>query len=156
MFRLIQYERVDPATDTAWASCPIFTAQDVPQVVETAHVAFEKFAKTSPRQRADWITKWDSLIKENKIDIAKILTHEAGKPIREAEMEVDFSAASLLWYAGEAERIEGTVATSSFPPGEDHLLSNNPLALRLVYYHGTSQSPCYCEKSAQRSPLDAR
>ncbi|EED13734.1 succinate-semialdehyde dehydrogenase, putative [Talaromyces stipitatus ATCC 10500] len=124
-----RFEVIDPGTDTAWASCPIFTAEDVPQVVETAQAAFQKFARTSPRQRAEWLTKWDGLIKEHKMDIAKILTHEAGKPIGEAAREVDFSTASLLWFAGEAERIEGTVATTSFPPGRRAFTIKQPIGV---------------------------
>lgn len=51
------------------------------------------------------------------MDIAKILTHEAGKPLKEAAMEIEYYSAVLKWFAGEAERIEGSVTSSSTPPG---------------------------------------
>lgn len=63
------------------------------------------------------------------MDIAKILTHEAGKPIREAASEVDFSTTSLLWFAGEAERIEGTVTATSFPPGRRAFTIKQPIGV---------------------------
>ncbi|KAL1973845.1 hypothetical protein VTN31DRAFT_5405 [Thermomyces dupontii] len=110
-----RFEVVDPGTDIAWASCPINTAEDLPHAVEAAHAAFEKYKKVTPRQRAQWLLKWDSLIRENKNDIAKILTHETGKPLAEAHAEIEYAASFTWWFSGEAERIQGTVSTPAIP-----------------------------------------
>jgi succinate-semialdehyde dehydrogenase / glutarate-semialdehyde dehydrogenase len=56
------------------------------------------------------LLKWDSLIREHKEDIAQILTHETGKPLAESRAEIDYSVGFTWWFAGEAERIRGTVA----------------------------------------------
>lgn len=63
------------------------------------------------------------------MDIAKILTYEAGKPIREAAMEVDLSSGALTWFAGEAERIEGTISNASFPPGRRAFTIKQPIGV---------------------------
>jgi succinate-semialdehyde dehydrogenase len=49
------------------------------------------------------------LIRENREDLATILTHETGKPKVESYGEIDYSTGFTWWFAGEAERIQGTV-----------------------------------------------
>jgi succinate-semialdehyde dehydrogenase/glutarate-semialdehyde dehydrogenase len=105
----------DPGTDIAWASCPVNTTDDVPHTVEVAHAAFEKYRKATPRQRAQWLMNWDNLIRENKTDIAKIITHETGKPLAESFGEIDYSTGFTWWFSGEAERIQGSVSVPAIP-----------------------------------------
>ena len=59
--------------------------------------------------------KWDNLIRENKEDLAKIVTHETGKPLAEARAEIDYASGFTWWFAGEAERIAGTVSRAVAP-----------------------------------------
>ncbi|QKX63843.1 uncharacterized protein TRUGW13939_11014 [Talaromyces rugulosus] len=106
-----RFEVIDPGTDTAWASCPTNTVEDVPRAAEAAHAAFEQYRKVVPRQRAQWLLKWNNLILENKDDLAKIITYETGKPIAESYAEIDYATSFTWWFAGEAERIAGTVST---------------------------------------------
>ncbi|OGM47755.1 succinate-semialdehyde dehydrogenase [Aspergillus bombycis] len=110
-----RFEVIDPGTDLAWASCPTNSADDVPSAVETAHAAFEQYKKSNPRQRAQWLMKWDALIREAKPDLAKILTHETGKPLAESYGEIDYATGFTWWFAGEAERIHGSISVPSAP-----------------------------------------
>ncbi|KAI0131919.1 aldehyde dehydrogenase domain-containing protein [Xylariales sp. AK1849] len=57
--------------------------------------------------------KWDALIKENRDDLAQILTWETGKPLGEAYGEIDYALGFTWWFAGEAERIQGTTSIPS-------------------------------------------
>ena len=114
-YRTIPNRALDPGTDTPWASCPTNTAEDVPSAVEAAHTAFGQYQKVSPRQRAQWLLKWDTLIRESKEDLAKIITHETGKPIAEAYGEVDYATSFTWWFAGEAERIHGSISVPAAP-----------------------------------------
>lgn len=57
--------------------------------------------------------KWDGLIRDARSDLAKILTHETGKPIAEAYSEIDYALGFTWWFAGEAERIQGGIAIPS-------------------------------------------
>lgn len=59
--------------------------------------------------------KWDALIRLHKADIAQIITHETGKPLAEAIGELDYSLGFTWWFAGEAERIAGTVSQAAIP-----------------------------------------
>lgn len=83
--------------------------------MEAAHAAFEQFRKINPRQRAKWLLKWHELTTAARDDLAQILTHETGKPLAEAYGELDYSLGFLWWFAGEAERIHGSVAVPAAP-----------------------------------------
>ncbi|PSN68866.1 aldehyde dehydrogenase [Corynespora cassiicola Philippines] len=109
------FEVVDPGTGKAWTECPVNDASDVDAAVQSSHEAFESYRKISPRQRAQMLFKWDSLIRENREDIATILVYETGKPRAEAYGEIDYSTGFTWWFAGEAERIQGTVFTPAMP-----------------------------------------
>ncbi|KAM5442549.1 putative succinate-semialdehyde dehydrogenase (NAD(+)) [Microsporum ferrugineum] len=110
-----RFEVLDPGSGKPWASCPTNTTKDVPATVEAAHAAFEKFKKVNPRTRAQLLMKWDGLIREARSDLAKILTHETGKPIAESLGEIDYALGFTWWFAGEAERIHGTIAVPATP-----------------------------------------
>ncbi|CAI7590437.1 unnamed protein product [Penicillium manginii] len=110
-----RFEVLDPGTDQAWASCPTNSAEDVNVAVENAHAAFEEFRKVSGRKRAQWLMKWWELTTAARDDLAQIVTHETGKPLSEAYGELDYSLGFLWWFAGEAERIQGTVSVPAAP-----------------------------------------
>jgi succinate-semialdehyde dehydrogenase/glutarate-semialdehyde dehydrogenase len=89
--------------------------EDVENAVQGAYEAFKSYRTFSPRVRADLLLKWDALIRENKDDLATILVYETGKPLAEAQGEVDYAASFTRWFSGEAERIQGTTFTASTP-----------------------------------------
>jgi succinate-semialdehyde dehydrogenase/glutarate-semialdehyde dehydrogenase len=105
----------DPGTDKVWASAPDNNADDVDDAVAAAHTAFQSYRKINPRTRAQWLLKWDALIRENRDDIAHIVTYETGKPLAESQGELDYALGFTWWFAGEAERITGTIQTPSAP-----------------------------------------
>lgn len=90
-------------------------AEDVNGAVEAAHKAFGGYSKLNPRTRAQLLLKWDTLIRENIDDLARILVFETGKPYSEALGELEYALGFTWWFAGEAERIQGTVSTPSAP-----------------------------------------
>ena len=59
--------------------------------------------------------KWHTLIDENKDDLAQVITHETGKPIAEAYGEITYAQGFTWFFAGEAERIQGTVTRAAAP-----------------------------------------
>lgn len=90
-------------------------AEDVDHVVKSAHAAFLDFKKTNPRERARWMLKWDELIRANRDDLAHIVTYETGKPLAESQGELDYALGFTWWFAGEAERVQGTISTAAIP-----------------------------------------
>jgi succinate-semialdehyde dehydrogenase / glutarate-semialdehyde dehydrogenase len=83
--------------------------------VYAANAAFQSYRKANPRSRARWLLKWDALIRENRDDLAHIITYETGKPLAEAQGEIEYALGFTWWFAGEAERITGTVSQPNAP-----------------------------------------
>ncbi|OCK93970.1 aldehyde dehydrogenase [Cenococcum geophilum 1.58] len=109
------FEVVDPGTGNVWAECPTNDASDVNNAVKSCYECFQGYKKLSPRVRAQMLFKWDSLIREHREDLATLLVYETGKPRAEAYGELDYSTGFTWWFAGEAERIQGTVFTPAAP-----------------------------------------
>lgn len=59
------------------------------------------------------LLEWHQLITTAKEDIAKLVTYETGKPLTEARGEIDYALGFAWWFAGEAERIRGSIAIPS-------------------------------------------
>ena len=104
---------LDPGTGQVFAACPINHAADVDAHVRTSHEAFRHYSQINPRQRAKWLLKWHDLITSAREDIAKLLVYETGKPLVEARGEVEYALGFAWWFAGEAERIRGSIAVPS-------------------------------------------
>lgn len=69
----------------------------------------------NPRTRAKILYDWHNLITANRDDIAKVVTYETGKPLAEAQGELTYALGFTWWFAGEAERINGTVGVAAAP-----------------------------------------
>jgi len=110
-----RFDVVDPGNGKVWATAPDNVAEDTDAAVAAAHEAFETFRKVSPRTRAQCLLKWDSLIRENRDDLANIVTYETGKPLAESQGELDYALGFTWWFAGEAERVQGTVQVPAAP-----------------------------------------
>jgi succinate-semialdehyde dehydrogenase/glutarate-semialdehyde dehydrogenase len=110
-----RFEVIDPGSDTAFASCPDNGPDDVDAAMQSSHRAFATYSKVNPRKRAQLLLEWHRLIVEARDDLAKILTYETGKPLAESYGELDYSTGFTWWFAGEAERITGTVSVPSAP-----------------------------------------
>ncbi|KUJ20451.1 aldehyde dehydrogenase [Mollisia scopiformis] len=110
-----RFDIVDPGNGKVWATAPDNNADDVDAAVNAAHTAFQSYKKVNPRTRAQWLLKWDALIRENRDDIAHIVTYETGKPLAESQGELDYALGFTWWFAGEAERITGTIQTPAAP-----------------------------------------
>lgn len=59
------------------------------------------------------LLKWHDLITNAREDIAKLVVFETGKPLAEARGEIDYALGFAWWFAGEAERIRGSIAIPS-------------------------------------------
>jgi succinate-semialdehyde dehydrogenase / glutarate-semialdehyde dehydrogenase len=103
------FDVYDPATVNKIATIPEMGKEDTTKAIKAAHEAFQSYKKTTARQRARWLRKWNDLCLEHVDDLALILTMENGKTLVESKGEVVYAASFLEWYAGEAERIHGEV-----------------------------------------------
>lgn len=103
----------NPATGDLLATLQVDGTDAVKAKLEAGAKAFKTWKKTSAYERSALITKWAELIIANKADIAKVMTEENGKPLKESLGEVDYAVSYLTWYAEEAKRIYGRTVPAS-------------------------------------------
>ncbi|MEM6522375.1 MAG: NAD-dependent succinate-semialdehyde dehydrogenase [Bacteroidota bacterium] len=81
--------------------------EDTYDAINSAELAFKSWKVVSAKKRSLLLKKWYELITINREDLAKMITLEQGKPIREARNEVDYGASFIEWFAEEARRVYG-------------------------------------------------
>lgn len=89
--------------------------EDVVSAISSAQRAFKSFQHTHPKARAKLLRKWYNLMMQYRNELATILMYENGRPLSGALQEIDYAAAFLDWFAGEAERSYGYSAQGSIP-----------------------------------------
>ncbi|XP_057555083.1 succinate-semialdehyde dehydrogenase, mitochondrial isoform X3 [Hippopotamus amphibius kiboko] len=99
--------------------------------VRAAYEAFCSWREVSSKERSSLLRKWYDLMIQNKDDLAKIITAESGKPLKEAQGEILYSANFLEWFSEEARRVYGDII---YPPGKEKraLVLKQPLGVAAV------------------------
>ena len=101
------FDVLDPSTGEVLCAVADASPGDGHAALAAAVDAQEAFAATSPRERADMLTRAFELIHERLDDLALLMTLEMGKPVAEAKGEIVYAAEFLRHFAGEAVRIDG-------------------------------------------------
>lgn len=103
------YPVSDPASGQDFASVPDSDALDAVAAADSAAAAFGPWRARSARERAQLIKRWHALIVANTDDLARLISHEQGKPLAEARGEVAYGASYVEWFAEEAVRAYGDI-----------------------------------------------
>jgi succinate-semialdehyde dehydrogenase/glutarate-semialdehyde dehydrogenase len=111
---------VDPATGTEIASVADGDVEDALAAVEAAAAAGPGWAATAPRARAEILRRVFELMTARADELALLITRENGKALADARGEVTYAAEFFRWYAEEAVRAFGSVATA--PSGANRIL----------------------------------
>jgi succinate-semialdehyde dehydrogenase / glutarate-semialdehyde dehydrogenase len=106
------FDVIDPATGATLCSVADATPADGRAALDAAVAAQPAFSATSPRERADMLTRAFELLHERIDDLALLMTLEMGKPLAEARGEIAYAAEFFRHFAGEAVRIEGGYQTA--------------------------------------------
>jgi acyl-CoA reductase-like NAD-dependent aldehyde dehydrogenase len=94
------------------------TPTHVDEAVETAHRTGREWANAPAHQRASVLQAIAHLMAERAEELARIMTLQTGKTIREARVEATRSISTIEISAEEAKRIGGEViAMDAVPPG---------------------------------------
>lgn len=100
---------INPATEEIIGHCAIAEETDIIEALKAADKAWKSWRTTNPWERTRVLRKTAELILENKSVLAKIISEEQGKPMIEAEAEIQASSEIFDWCADEARRIFGEV-----------------------------------------------
>lgn len=106
---------LNPANGEVVGTVPKGEAAEAKLAVDAAYRAYKIWSKKTAEERSKLLMKWHHLIDENKEDIARTMTLEQGKPLKEALGEVNYANSFISWYAEEAKRVYGETIPASAP-----------------------------------------
>src|SRR5438309_5287122 len=115
---------IDPSTTEVIAKTPDANAADVDAAVAAARAAFDEgpWKDATAQDRGRVLFKLAQIVRDRADELAEIETRNSGKPIVEAEGDVEDAATCFEYYGGLATKIHGEVL-----PVPDNAMS---LALR--------------------------
>ena len=105
-----RFSVTNPATGEEIATVPNATVDDVKRAIDSADRALVGWRQTPAGERSRILRAAAAGIRAEADHIGGVMTDEQGKPLAEAKGEVEYAAAFLDWFAGEAERIYGADA----------------------------------------------
>lgn len=108
-----RFEVRNPANGDIIALAADGGAEEARMAVQSARDAFGPWAARPAHERSAVLYAWHRLILEHRERLARQLTLEQGKPLAEAEDEIDYAASFVLWYAEEARRVHGMTVPAS-------------------------------------------
>lgn len=102
------FERRNPANhDEVIARIPLSTREEMKQAIAAAKAAFPAWRDTPAPSRGKILFKVVRIMEEQKEELARLLTREEGKTLKDALGEVQRSINIAEFMAGEARRING-------------------------------------------------
>src|SRR6204780_3483469 len=111
---------IEPATEDPLTEVADGTTEDALSAVGAAAGALAGWAATPPRQRAECLRRTFELMTEHADSLARLMSAENGKALRDARAEAAYSAEFFRWYAEEAVRMEGVLMQA--PSGANKIL----------------------------------
>ncbi|KAL6761955.1 Aldehyde/histidinol dehydrogenase [Haematococcus lacustris] len=105
---------VNPATETVIGKIPAATQEDVDTAVAAATAAARsgEWTKTTGAYRAGFLRAIAAKMREHKTVLAQYETMDCGKPIDEAEWDLDDVAGCFDYYAGLADQLDKRQGTA--------------------------------------------
>ena len=104
------FETLNPENNKPWAVVPEASASDVDKAVKAAQKAFEgEWPKLLPRERGKFLRAIGNKLRENTELLGKTETIDTGKLFRETKKQANYIAEYYDYYAGLADKVEGTV-----------------------------------------------
>lgn len=110
---------INPASEKAFATIPAATAEDVDAAVAAATAAFKSghWSRTTGAYRAKFLRAIAQKVRDAKSTLARLETMDCGKPIDEAEWDMDDVATCFDYYAGLAEKLDGRQCAEAIDVG---------------------------------------
>lgn len=99
------FATVNPCTGEQIETFSFYNASQIEEVLARSEKTFQSFRKLSIHKRAQLFSNLAGALRKNKAQLAKVITTEMGKPISEAEAEVEKCAHEADWYSEHGPRI---------------------------------------------------
>ncbi len=121
----------DPSTGRAFASVADASVEDAIDAVAAAHTALPAWAATAPRARSEALRRAFELMIARRDRLAELISLENGKALPDAAGEITYAAEFFRWFAEEAVRLNGELATA--PGGANRILvQHQPIGIAVM------------------------
>jgi succinate-semialdehyde dehydrogenase / glutarate-semialdehyde dehydrogenase len=94
---------VNPANGETLKTYEALGEEEIERRLATADRTFRTYRTTSFAERARLLRRAADLLDEDAEDVARVMTTEMGKPVKQARAEVAKCAKAMRWYAEHAE-----------------------------------------------------
>lgn len=122
------FDVVNPATGEVIAKVAKAGKQQTEEAIAAAANAFPAWREKTAKERSTILYRWYELILENKSWLGRLMTIEQGKPLKEAEGEVEYAASFIQWFAEQAKRANGEIIPP-IKPGSRILATREPVGV---------------------------
>lgn len=122
------FDVTNPATGEVIAKVAKAGKKETEEAIAAAARAFPAWRAKTAKERSAILYRWYSLIIENKTWLGQLMTSEQGKPLKEAEGEVEYAASFIQWFAEEAKRANGEIIPQ-IKPGSRILATREPIGV---------------------------
>lgn len=123
-------QSINPATEEVIASFEPMTMQEVERILAESRQSFLNWREKSPEERATLIGLAGEQLRANRDRLAMLATTEMGKPIVQAEGEVEKSASNCDFYADNGARFLASQPVES--PAHESYVAFEPLGVVLA------------------------
>jgi acyl-CoA reductase-like NAD-dependent aldehyde dehydrogenase len=109
-------ETLNPENNEVWATVPEANEEDVDKAVKAAQRAFEKtWGNLHPTERGKYLRAIADQLRQNAEHLGRIETVDTGKLYRETKTQANYIAEYYDYFAGLADKVEGTVVPIDKP-----------------------------------------
>ena len=109
-------QTLNPENNEVWATVPEANEKDVDKAVQSAQNAFENsWSILHPKDRAKYLRLIADQLRKNAEHLGKIETIDTGKIYRETKTQANYIAEYYDYFAGLADKVEGTVVPIDKP-----------------------------------------
>jgi len=109
-------ETLNPENNEVWATVPEANKKDVDKAVKAAQKAFDNsWSNLHPRDRAKYLKSLANQLRDNAEHLGTIETKDTGKIFRETKTQANYIAEYYDYFAGLADKVEGTVVPIDKP-----------------------------------------
>ncbi|MBS6032948.1 MAG: NAD-dependent succinate-semialdehyde dehydrogenase [Pantoea sp.] len=122
------FDVTNPATGEMIAQVAKAGKAETEQAIAAAERAFPGWRARTAKARAEILYRWYQLMIENKRWLGQLMTAEQGKPLKEAEGEVEYAASFIQWFAEQAKRANGEIIPPA-KPGSRILATREPIGV---------------------------
>ena len=100
------FSLVSPLHDHPIAEISDMTPEDGAEAIAHAYRAWKHWRRHPAKERSHFLQQWETQLRQHSLSLASFIRLETGKPLKEAEKEVDEACRWLAWCAQEVQRRE--------------------------------------------------